>query len=63
MDDEATVLEPDARLIDTVQDALEQRAWRAQRLGVDDGARGLVERHEVREGAADVDADSQGHDR
>src|SRR5207245_2907523 len=30
-------------------------------LGGDDGARGLVERDEVRERAADVDADSQSH--
>ena len=57
MDDEAAIFEADARLVDAVEDTLEERARRAQRLAVDDGARGLVERHEIREGATDVDAD------
>ena len=57
VDDEAAIFEADARLVDAVEDTLEERARRAQRLAVDDGARGLVERHEIREGATDVDAD------
>ena len=57
VDDETAVLELDARLVDAVEHTLEERVRRAQRLAVDDGARGLVERHEIREGAANVDAD------
>ena len=61
VDDEPAVRQPDAGLVDAGEDALEELAGGAQSLGGDDGARGLVERDEVREGAADVDADSQSH--
>jgi len=58
VDDEATVGEPHAGLIHAAQDSGEELAGRAERLGVDDGARRLVQRGEIREGAADVNADS-----
>ena len=61
MDDEPAVGEPGARLVDAAEHAVEELARGAERLGVDDGARRLVERDEVREGAADVDADPEGH--
>ena len=50
-----------ARLVDAAEHAVEEIARRAERLAGGDGARGLVEHDQVREGAADVDADSLSH--
>ncbi len=61
VDDEAAVRELRARLVDAAEHAVEQIARRAERLAGGDGARGLVEHDQVREGAADVDADSLCH--
>ena len=61
MHDEAAVRELRARLVDAAEHAVEEIARRAERLGVGDGARGLVEHDQVRERAADVDADSLCH--
>ena len=61
VDDEPAVREPRARLVDAAEHAVEEIARRAERLGGDDRAGGLVERDQVREGAADVDADSESH--
>jgi hypothetical protein len=61
VDDEATIGQPHAGLVDAGEDAVEQLARSGEGLGGDDGARGLVERHEIRERAADIDTDSQSH--
>ena len=61
VDDEAAVRELRARLVDAAEHAVEEIARRAERLAGGDGARGLVEDDQVREGAADVDADSLCH--
>jgi hypothetical protein len=60
VNDEPTVGQPHAGLVHAAQDALEC-ARRAERLGGHDDTRRFVERDEIRERAADVDADSQGH--
>ena len=61
VNDEPTVGQPHAGLVHAAQDALEELARRAERLGGDHGTRRFVERDEIRERATDVDADSQGH--
>ena len=61
VDRQPTVGEVDAGLICAPQDAVQQLGGCAEGLGVDHGARRLVERHEVREGPTDVDADSEWH--
>jgi hypothetical protein len=58
VDHQPTIGQPHAGLVHAAQDAGEELAGRAEGLGVDDNARGLVERDEIREGTADVDADS-----
>jgi hypothetical protein len=61
VDDEPTVRQLHSGLIDAAKDALEKLARRAEGLGGHHGARGLVERDEVCERAADVDADPESH--
>ena len=61
VDHESAVGQPRAAWIDAAEHAVEEIARRAERLGGRDRAGRLVERDQVREGAADVDADPQGH--
>src|SRR5262252_5789223 len=61
VDDEATVGKTRARLVDAAKDAPQQVGRCAERLGVDDRTGCLVQRHQVREGAADVDTDPECH--
>ena len=62
MDDEPALLQMRAGLVDAAQDALEQVACGVlSALVLHHRPRCLVERDEIREGAADVHADPQGH--
>src|SRR5207302_956932 len=63
VDHQPTVREVDGGLLGAAEDAIEQLRRCAEGLGVDDGPGGLIERHEIRERPADVDADPECHAR
>jgi hypothetical protein len=61
VDHQSRVGKASAGLIDAAEHAVQERLGRAEGLGVEHGTGRLVQRDEIREGAADVDADAEGH--